>query len=211
LASTVICTQQFQKIPLVPPATVAPANAVVNGTDTTFHQIHILPPPPPPPPHSHQPLLPLFTSFGYNRSPVTTPQGDTPTTPGGDRSSMGSSGSVTSVRSSGSGQSATSAAHILHAQAEGVKLLATVLSQSAKAKEHLMEQSKSLDQPAGSAGSSRTSSQSGCPLHEAPPYDATATRKGEVPCEGKVGQSRNPTDSVFCKIRLTQSVTTMGF
>ncbi|KAM3597850.1 uncharacterized protein V6R79_010135 [Siganus canaliculatus] len=220
LASTVICTQQFQKIPLVPPATVAPANAVVNGNDTTFHQIHILPPPPPPPPHSHQPLLPLFTSFGYNKSPVTTPQGDTPTAPGcrgseasphssptpstgphggsneeiwvlrkpvagGDRSSVGSSGSVTSVRSSGSGQSAGSAAHILHAQAEGVKLLATVLSQSAKAKEHLLEQSKSVEQPAGSASSSRTSSQSGCPLHEAPPYDATTTRKGEVPGEGK--------------------------
>uniref|UniRef100_A0A1A8JJ41 CASK interacting protein 1 n=1 Tax=Nothobranchius kuhntae TaxID=321403 RepID=A0A1A8JJ41_NOTKU len=108
---------------------------------------------------------------------------------GGDRSSVGSSGSVTSVRSSGSGQSAGSAVHILHAQAEGVKLLATVLSQSAKAKEHLLEQSKSVDQPAGkmegSASSSRTSSQSGCPLHEAPPYDATATRKGEVPCDGK--------------------------
>ncbi|XP_023813536.1 caskin-1 isoform X5 [Oryzias latipes] len=217
LASKVICTQQFQKIPLVPPATVAPANAVVNGNDTTFHQIHILPPPPPPPPHSHQPLLPLFTSFGYNRSPVTTPQGDTPTAPGcrgseasphssptpssgphggsneeiwvlrkpvagGDRSSVGSSGSVTSLRSSGSGQSAGSAPHILHAQAEGVKLLATVLSQSAKAKEHLMEQSKSVDQP---AASTRTASQSGCPLHEAPPYDATATRKGEGPVEGK--------------------------
>ncbi|XP_026202602.1 caskin-1 isoform X2 [Anabas testudineus] len=224
LASTVICTQQFQKIPLVPPATVAPANAVVNGNDTTFHQIHILPPPPPPPPHSHQPLLPLFTSFGYNRSPVTTPQGDTPTAPGcrgseasphssptpscgphggsneeiwvlrkpvagGDRSSVGSSGSVTSVRSSGSGQSAGSATHILHAQAEGVKLLATVLSQSAKAKEHLLEQSKSVDQPAGSASSSRTSSQSGCPLHEAPPYDATATRKGEGPGEGKSSEA----------------------
>ena len=40
---------------------------------------------------------------------------------GGDRSSVGSSGSVTSVRSSGSGQSAGSA-HILHAQAEGVKV-----------------------------------------------------------------------------------------
>lgn len=53
--------------------------------------------------------------------------------------------------------------------------------------------------PSGSAGSSRTSSQSGCPLHEAPPYDATATRKGEVPCEGKVGQSWFPTDSVFSK------------
>nr|XP_057906150.1 caskin-1 isoform X6 [Doryrhamphus excisus] len=109
---------------------------------------------------------------------------------GGDRSSLGSSGSVTSVRSSGSGQSAGSAAHILHAQAEGVKLLATVLSQSAKAKEHLLEQSKSVDQPAvGSASSSRTSSLSGCPLHEAPPYDATANRKGEAPGEGKSSEA----------------------
>ncbi|XP_077590151.1 caskin-1 isoform X4 [Stigmatopora nigra] len=105
---------------------------------------------------------------------------------GGDRCSLGSSGSVTSVRSSGSGQSAGSATpHILHAQAEGVKLLATVLSQSTKAKEHLIEQSKSVDQPSGSASSSRTSSLSGCPLHEAPPYDATANRKGEAPVEGK--------------------------
>ncbi|XP_051904095.1 caskin-1 isoform X6 [Hippocampus zosterae] len=109
---------------------------------------------------------------------------------GGDRSSLGSSGSVTSVRSSGSGQSAGSAAHILHAQAEGVKLLATVLSQSAKAKEHLLEQSKSVDQPAvGSAASSRTSSLSGCPLHEAPPYDAAANRKGEAPGEGKSSEA----------------------
>ncbi|XP_042084160.1 caskin-1 [Haplochromis burtoni] len=69
------------------------------------------------------------------------------------------------------------------------QLLATVLSQSAKAKEHLMEQSKSVDQPPGSASSSRTSSQSGCPLHEAPPYDATATRKGEGPCEGKSSEA----------------------
>lgn len=44
---------------------------------------------------------------------------------GGDRSSVGSSGSVTSVRSSGSGQSAGSATHILHAQAEGVKVTHT--------------------------------------------------------------------------------------
>ncbi|XP_061829672.1 caskin-1 isoform X6 [Nerophis lumbriciformis] len=109
---------------------------------------------------------------------------------GGDRSSLGSSGSVTSVRSSGSGQSAGSAGHILHAQAEGVKLLATVLSQSAKAKEHLLEQSKSVDQPAvGSASSSRTSSLSGCPLHEAPPYDATVNRKGEAPGEGKSSEA----------------------
>ncbi|XP_077415593.1 caskin-1 isoform X7 [Vanacampus margaritifer] len=109
---------------------------------------------------------------------------------GGDRCSLGSSGSVTSVRSSGSGQSAGSASHILHAQAEGVKLLATVLSQSAKAKEHLLEQSKSVDPPAvGSASSSRTSSLSGCPLHEAPPYDATANRKGEAPGEGKSSEA----------------------
>ncbi|XP_071247044.1 caskin-1-like isoform X2 [Salvelinus alpinus] len=194
LPSTVINTQQFQKIQLVPTPTVAPANsAVVNGNETTFHQFHILPPPPPPPPHIHQPLLPLFTSFGYNRSPVTTP-GDTPTTPpGGDRSSVGSSGSVTSVRSSGSGQSAGSSTHILHAQAEGVKLLATVLSQSAKAKEHLLEQSKSVELSTGSASASRQSSQSGCPLHEAPPYDATATWKGEGQGEGKVRQTDGKT------------------
>uniref|UniRef100_H3D932 CASK interacting protein 1 n=1 Tax=Tetraodon nigroviridis TaxID=99883 RepID=H3D932_TETNG len=108
---------------------------------------------------------------------------------GGDRSSLGSSSSVNSVRSSGSGQSAGSAPHILHAQAEGVKLLATVLSQSAKAKEHLLEQTKSMDQPAGSNSSSRTSSQSGCPLHEAPPYEATAARKGEGPGEGKSSEA----------------------
>lgn len=33
-----------------------------------------------------------------------------------------------------------------------LQLLATVLSQSAKAKEHLLEQSKSVDQPAGRTG-----------------------------------------------------------
>ncbi|XP_072772442.1 caskin-1 isoform X3 [Nerophis lumbriciformis] len=37
----------------------------------------------------------------------------------------------------------------LNAQAEGVKLLATVLSQSVKAKEHLLEQSQSIEQSAG--------------------------------------------------------------
>ncbi|XP_028314774.1 caskin-1 isoform X2 [Gouania willdenowi] len=39
----------------------------------------------------------------------------------------------------------------LHAQAEGVKLLATVLSQSVKAKEHLLEQSQSVEQAASSS------------------------------------------------------------
>ncbi|XP_029707064.1 caskin-1 isoform X5 [Takifugu rubripes] len=41
----------------------------------------------------------------------------------------------------------------LHAQAEGVKLLATVLSQSVKAKEHLLEQSQSVEQSASSSAS----------------------------------------------------------
>ncbi|XP_077380551.1 caskin-1-like isoform X2 [Festucalex cinctus] len=41
----------------------------------------------------------------------------------------------------------------LNAQAEGVKLLATVLSQSVKAKEHLLEQSQSVEQSASSSSS----------------------------------------------------------
>ncbi|XP_076135220.1 uncharacterized protein LOC143117400 [Alosa pseudoharengus] len=69
--------------------------------------------------------------------------------PGG-AGSMGSTGSL-SGRSNSSGQSGNANAHLtrLHAQAEGVKLLATVLAQSAKAKEHLLEQSRSMDQGSG--------------------------------------------------------------
>ncbi|KAG7460014.1 hypothetical protein MATL_G00216720 [Megalops atlanticus] len=173
--NAVICPQQYLKIQLTVPA-CGPA-AVVNG-DSQYPQFHVLPPPPPPPPHSHQPL---FTSFGYSRSPGTSEElhcGQ-----GGDRSSVGSSGSMASARSSGSGQSAGSSAHALHAQAEGVKLLATVLSQSAKAKEHLLEQSKSVEQSTGS--SSRTLSSSSCPFHEQPHGEAAPQRKGEVPSEGK--------------------------
>ncbi|XP_037620093.1 caskin-1 isoform X8 [Sebastes umbrosus] len=47
----------------------------------------------------------------------------------------------------------------LHAQAEGVKLLATVLAQSVKAKEHLLEQSQSVEQSA-------TQGSSSCTVHE---------------------------------------------
>ncbi|KAJ8345196.1 hypothetical protein SKAU_G00293890, partial [Synaphobranchus kaupii] len=102
---------------------------------------------------------------------------------GGDRSSGGSSTSATSVRSSGSGQST----HALHAQAEGVKLLATVLSQSAKAKEHLLEQSKSVEQSTGSSTRIQSSLEraSSCPFHEQPFGEAGPVRKGEVPPEGK--------------------------
>ncbi|ROL49355.1 Caskin-1 [Anabarilius grahami] len=220
--STVTCTQQYQKIQLCAPVCgpVSPAVAMVNGD--SYHEIHILPPPPPPPPHSH---LPLFTSFGYNRSPNTSgephsgqgsrgsessphgsptpaggPQGGSSEeiwvlrkpVAGGDRSSVGSSGSVASARSSGSGQSAGSS-NILHAQAEGVKLLATVLSQSAKAKEHLLEQTKSLDHPSHASSnkgsSSRSQSLSSCPLHEQPYGEAVSQRKGEALPEGKSSEA----------------------
>ncbi|XP_039631898.1 caskin-1 isoform X4 [Polypterus senegalus] len=107
---------------------------------------------------------------------------------GGDRSSVGSSGSVASARSSGSGQSAGSSAHILHAQAEGVKLLATVLSQSQKAKEHLSAESsgKSLDHH---TGSSRAQSAASCPYHEQSFGDQAAQRKSELPSEGKSAEA----------------------
>ncbi|CAN9510172.1 unnamed protein product [Ophioblennius macclurei] len=106
---------------------------------------------------------------------------------GGDRS--GSVGSLGSVRSSSSLQSSGNT-HVLttpapsphpaptpgvnthglnapglHAQAEGVKLLATVLSQSVKAKEHLLEQSQSVEQSASS---------SSCTVHEQRSFERKA-------------------------------------
>ncbi|XP_075421817.1 caskin-1 isoform X2 [Ascaphus truei] len=97
--------------------------SVANGG--SYHSCHTLRPPP----HSHPHP---FSSFGYHR-PCST-AGELQFGAGGDRSSMGSTGSVTSGRSSGSGQSAGSA-HAIHAGAEGVKLLATVLSQKALGQE----------------------------------------------------------------------------
>ncbi|XP_008282621.1 caskin-1-like [Stegastes partitus] len=106
---------------------------------------------------------------------------------GGDRS--GSVGSLGSVRSSSSLQGSGNT-HVLttpapsphpaptpgvnthglnapglHAQAEGVKLLATVLSQSVKAKEHLLEQSQSVEQSASS---------SSCTVHEQRSFERKA-------------------------------------
>ncbi|XP_028445422.1 caskin-1 [Perca flavescens] len=106
---------------------------------------------------------------------------------GGDRS--GSVGSIGSIRSSSSLQSSGNT-HVLttpapsphpaptpgvnthglnapglHAQSEGVKLLATVLSQSVKAKEHLLEQSQSVEQSAGS---------SSCTVHEQRSFERKA-------------------------------------
>ncbi|XP_031718905.1 caskin-1-like isoform X5 [Anarrhichthys ocellatus] len=53
----------------------------------------------------------------------------------------------------------------LHAQAEGVKLLATVLAQSVKAKEHLLEQSQSVEQ---------STSSSSCTVHEQRSFERKA-------------------------------------
>ncbi|XP_028669632.2 caskin-1 isoform X1 [Erpetoichthys calabaricus] len=206
----VICSHQFQTMALCVPACATVANG------DTHHQFHYLPPPPPPPPHSHQPLFSSFgyhrapSSAGQprpgpgSRGSESSPHGS-PTLvtgsggseeiwvlrkpfAGGDRSSIGSSGSVASARSSGSGQSAGSSAHILHAQAEGVKLLATVLSQSQKAKEHLSAESsgKSLDHH---TGSSRAQSTASCPYHEQSFGDQAAQRKSELPSEGKSAEA----------------------
>ncbi|XP_060747901.1 caskin-1 isoform X6 [Tachysurus vachellii] len=115
---------------------------------------------------------------GYFPSSIVEVISKRPGATGGDRSSVSS---ASSTRSSGSGQSNT---HILHAQAEGVKLLATVLSQSAKAKEHLLEQSRSVDSPVttNKAPTSRSQSVSSCPVHE-PQY---TERKGE---DGKTSEA----------------------
>ncbi|CAM4502634.1 unnamed protein product [Leuciscus chuanchicus] len=129
--------------------------------------------------------------------------------------SMGSTGSLTSGRSSTSGQSSNANAHLtnspvpvpttpthspgvnthglnvpgLHAQAEGVKLLATVLSQSAKAKEHLMDQSQSLDP--NSVSSPRTQSASAAPRQQKkkPFVDPLLQRKDEVSAESKSSEA----------------------
>ncbi|XP_022542083.2 caskin-1 isoform X3 [Astyanax mexicanus] len=215
--STVVSTQQYQTIPLCVSGCVSPGAAVLNGE--SYHEIHILPPPPTP--HAHQPLFTSFgysRSQSTSAEPLSqqgargsesSPHGSpTPSggpqgcsneeiwvlrkpVAGGDRSSVGSSGSVASARSSGSGQSAGSSSHILHAQAEGVKLLATVLSQSAKAKEHLLEQSKSLEHSSittAKGPTSRSQSVSSCPLHEQP-YSEAPQRKAEVLSEGKSSEA----------------------
>ncbi|XP_051240988.1 caskin-1 isoform X4 [Dicentrarchus labrax] len=106
---------------------------------------------------------------------------------GGERSgsvgSIGSARSTSSLQSSGNTHVLTTPAPSphpattpgvnthglnapgLHAQAEGVKLLATVLSQSVKAKEHLLEQSQSVEQSASS---------SSCTVHEQRSFERKA-------------------------------------
>ncbi|PKU29964.1 caskin-1 isoform x2 [Limosa lapponica baueri] len=106
---------------------------------------------------------------------------------GGDRSSLGSTGSVASARSSGSGQSAGSGAHALHAGSEGVKLLATVLSQKASAQETAVGDgpAKAQDIP---AGSSRSQSVASSPYAPQPPAEPQL-KKMEPPSEGKSSEA----------------------
>ncbi|XP_073415339.1 caskin-1 isoform X3 [Dendrobates tinctorius] len=98
---------------------------------------------------------------------------------GGDRSSMGSTGSATSGRSSGSGQSAGSA-HAIPANAEGVKLLATVLSQKALGQEP-------GDACEGHTGSARPQSVTSCPYIEQSFGDHP--KKMEAMTEGKSAEA----------------------
>ncbi|XP_056393124.1 caskin-1 isoform X3 [Hyla sarda] len=98
---------------------------------------------------------------------------------GGDRSSMGSTGSATSGRSSGSGQSAGSA-HAIPANAEGVKLLATVLSQKALGQEP-------GDACEGHTGSARPQSVASCPYIEQSYGDQP--KKMEAMTEGKSAEA----------------------
>ncbi|XP_076207215.1 caskin-1 isoform X2 [Aptenodytes patagonicus] len=106
---------------------------------------------------------------------------------GGDRSSLGSTGSVASARSSGSGQSVGSGAHALHAGSEGVKLLATVLSQKASAQETAVGDgpAKAQDIP---AGSSRSQSMASSPYAPQPPAEPQL-KKMEPPSEGKSSET----------------------
>ncbi|KAM7419573.1 hypothetical protein PAMA_016601 [Pampus argenteus] len=136
-------------------------------------------PPPPPPP----PLSTSQEQQSQTGSPTLGQQSSTSEDiwvlrkplAGGERSgsvgSLGSARSSSSLQSSGNTHVLTTPAPSPHpaptpgvnthglnapglnAQAEGVKLLATVLSQSVKAKEHLLEQSQSVEQSASSSSS----------------------------------------------------------
>uniref|UniRef100_A0ABM5EZ75 Caskin-1 isoform X3 n=1 Tax=Pogona vitticeps TaxID=103695 RepID=A0ABM5EZ75_9SAUR len=108
---------------------------------------------------------------------------------GGDRSSVGSTGSVASGRSSGSGQSTASGGHAaLHPGSEGVKLLATVLSQKALVQESAVGDgsAKAAEAP---AGSSRTPSLSGASYPSQPSHGEQPLKKVEPMSEGKSSEA----------------------
>ncbi|KAM3827209.1 caskin-1 [Vipera latastei] len=107
---------------------------------------------------------------------------------GGDRSSVGSTGSIASGRSSGSGQSTGSGSHVaLHPSSEGVKLLATVLSQKASVQESAVSDgpAKAVETP---AGSSRTPGLGSTP-YPSQPYGEQQVKKVEPQSEGKSSEA----------------------
>ncbi|XP_078520968.1 caskin-1 [Lissotriton helveticus] len=207
--NTVVCHQQYHKIQLT-----AYGATVINGdAHPAFHCT--LPPPPAPPPHSHQPLFSSFGyhrprstgdelrylpgSRGSDSSPShlsSSPGSASTIAPaeeiwvlrkplaGGDRSSVGSTGSA---RSSGSGQSAGSSANAIHAGAEGVKLLATLLAQRAPAPESSPVNGSGHTPEGPAAGSSRPQSVGGSPYIEQPHGDQG--KKPEVLSEGKSSEA----------------------
>ncbi|XP_015678319.1 caskin-1 [Protobothrops mucrosquamatus] len=135
-------------------------------------------------------------SRGSDASPSHLSPGSSATTPapaeeiwvlrkpfaGGDRSSVGSTGSIASGRSSGSGQSTGSGSHVaLHPSSEGVKLLATVLSQKASVQESAVSDgpAKAVETPAG-LGSTPYPSQ---------PYGEQQVKKVEPQSEGKSSEA----------------------
>nr|XP_060642477.1 caskin-1 isoform X1 [Anolis sagrei ordinatus] len=111
---------------------------------------------------------------------------------GGDRSSVGSTGSVASGRSTGSGQSTGSGGHTaLHPGAEGVKLLATVLSQKASVQESSLGDgpSKAASSTSeGPTGTSRTPSLGGSSFQNQP-YGEQQPKKVEPMSEGKSSEA----------------------
>ncbi|KAG8145420.1 hypothetical protein E2320_011956 [Naja naja] len=143
-------------------------------------------------------LVEAISSRGSDASPSHLSPGSSASTPapaeeiwvlrkpfaGGDRSSVGSTGSITSGRSSGSGQSTGSGGHgALHPGSEGVKLLATVLSQKASVQESAVSDgpAKAVETP---AGSSRTPGLGSAP-YPSQPYGDQQVKKVEPQSEGK--------------------------
>ncbi|XP_062304937.1 caskin-1 [Osmerus eperlanus] len=107
-----------------------------------------------PPPSSHASNMPPPSSHASNMPPPSSHASNMPP-PSSHASNMPPPSSHAS-NMSGLNTHGLNAPG-LHAQAEGVKLLATVLSQSVKAKEHLLEQSRSVEQSAASCAQEQRS------------------------------------------------------
>ncbi|NXW57445.1 CSKI1 protein, partial [Eurystomus gularis] len=105
---------------------------------------------------------------------------------GGDRSSLGSTGSVASARSSGSGQSAGSGAHALHAGSEGVKVRRAPRGSVPRSLGRIP--APALLTAASPAGSSRSQSVASSPYAPQPTTEPQL-KKMEPPSEGKSSEA----------------------